>query len=338
MHRPKDTATLGCSDQWCIHSDHLGSATNTTGISTKTQRYYPWGARRSSEEVVTPYRFTGQREESTIGLYFYNARWYDPALGRFVQPDTIVPEPGNPQPLNRYAYTLNNPMRYTDPTGKFTEDEIMAYFGVETWDEVLKIFMSGGKLAGMWGWLAVLRAAQFGDRIAGFRELVDFPKPHPIGYSEDYVFIEYEGGIGIARDKPGYREHPFDANTWALRSTWAGFLIGGAIYERYQGYCGIRFDPDKVDWVDVGFDIASLLGLGAARWLREGSVAYGAVENAELLVGGAQFVKHSQEALTGVRPPNVVLRDIYGILPVIGVPVQLINLIVDLRPGFSVGY
>ncbi len=38
-------------------------------------------------------------------------------LGRFTQPDTLVPEPGNPQALNRYAYTLNNPLKYTDPSG-----------------------------------------------------------------------------------------------------------------------------------------------------------------------------------------------------------------------------
>ncbi|GAB4412279.1 MAG: hypothetical protein Kow00123_26110 [Anaerolineales bacterium] len=78
----------------------------------------PWGqARYSDGTTPTTYRFTGQREESKIGLYFYNARWYDPALGRFTQPDTLVPEPGNPQALNRYAYTLNNPVRYTDPSG-----------------------------------------------------------------------------------------------------------------------------------------------------------------------------------------------------------------------------
>ncbi|MGC8787728.1 MAG: N-acetylmuramoyl-L-alanine amidase, partial [Anaerolineae bacterium] len=50
-------------------------------------------------------------------LYFYNARWYDPALGRFAQPDTIVPGPGDPQSLNRYAYVHNNPLRFSDPTG-----------------------------------------------------------------------------------------------------------------------------------------------------------------------------------------------------------------------------
>jgi RHS repeat-associated protein len=71
--------------------------------------------------VVTPYQYTGQRWEDAIGLYFYNARWYDPALGRFIQPDTIVPEPGNPQALNRYSYVLNNPVKYNDPTGHARE-------------------------------------------------------------------------------------------------------------------------------------------------------------------------------------------------------------------------
>jgi hypothetical protein len=45
------------------------------------------------------------------------ARWYDPALGRWISPDTIVPDSKNPQNLNRYLYVNNNPVRYTDPTG-----------------------------------------------------------------------------------------------------------------------------------------------------------------------------------------------------------------------------
>jgi len=48
---------------------------------------------------------------------YYEARYYDAVLGRFTQADTVVPAPGNPQALNRYAYALNNPLRYTDPTG-----------------------------------------------------------------------------------------------------------------------------------------------------------------------------------------------------------------------------
>jgi hypothetical protein len=45
------------------------------------------------------------------------ARFYDPLVGRFLQPDSIVPDYANPQSLNRYSYVLNNPLRYTDPTG-----------------------------------------------------------------------------------------------------------------------------------------------------------------------------------------------------------------------------
>jgi RHS repeat-associated protein len=64
-----------------------------------------------------PWAFSGQRSDASTGLYFYNARYYAPLSGRFVSADTIVPEPGNPQALNRYAHVLNNPIRYVDADG-----------------------------------------------------------------------------------------------------------------------------------------------------------------------------------------------------------------------------
>jgi hypothetical protein len=48
---------------------------------------------------------------------YYNARWYDPMLGRFAQADPIVPGPGNPLAFDRYAYVFNNPLIYVDPFG-----------------------------------------------------------------------------------------------------------------------------------------------------------------------------------------------------------------------------
>lgn len=54
---------------------------------------------------------------------YYNARWYDPALGRFAQADTIIPGVGNSSAWDRYAYALNNPLLYTDPTGHKPCDE-----------------------------------------------------------------------------------------------------------------------------------------------------------------------------------------------------------------------
>jgi hypothetical protein len=50
-------------------------------------------------------------------LYFYGARWYDSYLNRWVQPDSVIPDYYNPQDWDRYSYTRNNPIKYTDPYG-----------------------------------------------------------------------------------------------------------------------------------------------------------------------------------------------------------------------------
>jgi RHS repeat-associated protein len=95
----------------------LDSAGNRLATNTEL-RYYPYGvARYIAGTTPTSFNFTGQRKDAGSGLLFYNARWYDPVVGRFLQADTIVPSPGDPQSLNRYSYTLNNPLRYVDPSG-----------------------------------------------------------------------------------------------------------------------------------------------------------------------------------------------------------------------------
>ena len=92
--------------------------TDGSGNLVGELRYHPYGGTRYSwGSTPTGYRFTGQREDATIGLYFYNARYYDPALGRFISADTVVPNPHNSQSLNRYSYVLGNPLRYIDPSG-----------------------------------------------------------------------------------------------------------------------------------------------------------------------------------------------------------------------------
>uniref|UniRef100_A0A7C4PXQ2 RHS repeat-associated core domain-containing protein n=1 Tax=Bellilinea caldifistulae TaxID=360411 RepID=A0A7C4PXQ2_9CHLR len=67
--------------------------------------------------MITNCHFTAQREEATLSLYDYRARFYDPLLGRFIQPDSLVPGADDPLAWDRYVYTLNNPVRYTDPSG-----------------------------------------------------------------------------------------------------------------------------------------------------------------------------------------------------------------------------
>ena len=55
----------------------------------------------------TDFGYTGQRNLDNLGLMDYKARFYDPTIGRFIQPDTIVSHPVNPQTWNRYSYVSN---------------------------------------------------------------------------------------------------------------------------------------------------------------------------------------------------------------------------------------
>ncbi len=100
----------------------LGStslATNAYGWATSRLSYKPFGGTAWFTAVLpTDYGFTGQRYEATTGyIYDFNARYYDEYIGRFISADSIVPGAGNPQALNRYAYTLNNPLKYIDASG-----------------------------------------------------------------------------------------------------------------------------------------------------------------------------------------------------------------------------
>ena len=105
-----------------LHPDHLGSTSLVTdegGDKEAERRYFPWGEVRyeDSGEVHTGRLYTGQIRDATTDLYYYNARYYDAWLARFVSADTVVPEAGEPQSLNRYSYVLNNALRYIDPSG-----------------------------------------------------------------------------------------------------------------------------------------------------------------------------------------------------------------------------
>ncbi len=104
------------------HPDHLGSSsllTDATGAVAEHYEYSAYGRERANGGAApdASHRFTGQVFDAEIGLYYYGARYYDADLGRFIQADTIIPSMWDPQSWNRYTYTLNNPLKYVDPTG-----------------------------------------------------------------------------------------------------------------------------------------------------------------------------------------------------------------------------
>jgi RHS repeat-associated protein len=104
-----------------VGTDHLGSSirvADATFAAVDQLRYLPFGGGRdSATNLPTDHRYTSQIEDQSTGLYWYAARAYDPALGRFICPDALVPAAGNPQNLNRYSYVGNNPLGSVDPTG-----------------------------------------------------------------------------------------------------------------------------------------------------------------------------------------------------------------------------
>lgn len=119
--------------------DHLGSTrvvVSGTGQVLQDMDYFPYG-RVASGASETKYLFTGKERDAESGLDYFGARYYGSTMGRFLSPDDFTggpvdvfspadPNPPgplpyaditNPQSLNKYSYTYNNPLRYTDPDG-----------------------------------------------------------------------------------------------------------------------------------------------------------------------------------------------------------------------------
>ncbi|RIK30999.1 MAG: hypothetical protein DCC55_36935, partial [Chloroflexi bacterium] len=110
--------------RWYI-ADHLGSNSlilDSAGEVVAERVYYPFGLTRFEQNGnAMPYSYTG-KELDASGLHYYEARYYDSVTGRFISPDPFYldqPQEGlqDPQSLNLYAYTLNNPLKYIDPDG-----------------------------------------------------------------------------------------------------------------------------------------------------------------------------------------------------------------------------
>jgi RHS repeat-associated protein len=131
-----------------VQPDHLGSSSTVTNIYggvVSRERYTAFGERRKTQTTTTDFLYTGQRFNALSGLYHYSdgkgtrrlydysemqtggytsgtnvsvgfGRYYDSVLGRFVQADPITPSTIS-QDLNRFSYSRNNPVRYTDPNG-----------------------------------------------------------------------------------------------------------------------------------------------------------------------------------------------------------------------------
>ncbi len=102
--------------------DHLGTARDIVQSGTTWPCYdadfYPFGGERSYTNTCSQhYKFTGQERDVESNLDNYRARLFSSQYGRFMSPDPLAGDIGDPQSLNRYSYVRNNPLSLTDPTG-----------------------------------------------------------------------------------------------------------------------------------------------------------------------------------------------------------------------------
>ncbi len=119
-----------------FHGDHLGSSnvmTDRRGALAQESAYFPFGEERNAfrQEVATrqPYGFTGKEKDDETSLHYFEARYLQTKVSRFLSPDPKYADPSmlsqedlaaflsQPQKANLYSYVLNNPIKYNDPAG-----------------------------------------------------------------------------------------------------------------------------------------------------------------------------------------------------------------------------
>jgi len=154
------------------------SLTNPAGALVNTYSFDSFGSLPASTGSITnPFRFTGREFDAETGIYYYRARYYDQNIGRFNSEDPIGFNGEN----NFYRYALNNPVIFTDPSGKAAGAAVALAAGGAT----LTYTEIGGSTAGPIGGLVGLNVGLLINDISGGYDLgVAYgwwgqPKPQP---------------------------------------------------------------------------------------------------------------------------------------------------------------
>jgi RHS repeat-associated protein len=106
------------------HNDHGDTAftTDATGALAAQATYDPFGNVSGSPSIPAGIRWQGSWRDSTSGLYYVVARWYDPVSGAFLSQDPVEQSPASPQSRDVYAYAAADPVNLVDPDGRATSD------------------------------------------------------------------------------------------------------------------------------------------------------------------------------------------------------------------------
>ncbi|MEJ1363512.1 MAG: RHS repeat-associated core domain-containing protein [Candidatus Sedimenticola sp. (ex Thyasira tokunagai)] len=290
-----------------LHRDALGSIDTITdgkGNIVERMSYEPFGERRGGDWRVgtglsvipafTNRGFTGHEHVDEMDLIHMNGRVYDPSLGRFLSADPNIQAPYNSQSYNRYSYALNNPLKYTDPSGYFFKalfkalDKIHKIFSPVTYAiqrAVEKVLVKNNTLraigqivAGIYGgpWGAAAYSARMTYLMGGSNS--DIFKAAALTYAS--AALAYEVGHGVGEGW-GSWEKAFAhgvtqgsitaARGGKFKEGFLGGFVGHAIGGRLKGWM-----PDTIE----GRTVAAAVAGGVASVAGGGKFANGAVSAA----------------------------------------------------------
>lgn len=251
------------------HNDNLGSTKMMTkqagageNLVVFRQDYTPFGQNLQlpgessvSNQIEATLNFTGQIEETDIGLSYYNARYYDPEIGRFTQEDTHSGHLENPLTQNPYIYTLDNPLKYTDPTGHEVDNNS---------DWSVKIPATDGDF----GITTTLYMNSLGQYCFSRTEIYDDGSKTVTNFYLDkngkaeYKIIKTFNKNGVMIGKLYREDLYYDTNGFILKCLEFGLDIAPGVNDVkgfYEGVTGkTAFTKEKLKWWERGLGLIGL--------------------------------------------------------------------------------
>jgi RHS repeat-associated protein len=316
-------------------TDALGSVLETISATANTaavqgnQVYSPYGSSRYQQgSMGTTKGFTGQYNDNVSGLDYYNARYYDPVVGRFLSVDIKL---GNMQGADPYAYVGGNPETKNDPTGQFFAPPPSV--GAPPPPPPPSTSSSGFTLSG--ADQAKLGALSARIVLNGFKILVDaklqnnfacmvdflacLSSPFPVPDEEGFLsyFIRLENEFGRVNVNSGLSELGAWGKTVEGLSKWLGVgaNIFAVVYAGVDLYQQTQVPADKrtwSNWIEVAADIAVIGGFVTSTILKHLLKKDELASNVSFVTGVVAFAGYLTVDLTSIADASMPPSDHSG--------------------------
>lgn len=235
-----------------VYTDYQGSVialTDEAGNVERSYAYDPWGARRNNEDwtqkdncvdLIINRGYTGHEHLDAFGIINMNGRVYDPLTAMFFSPDPYISSPEDWLSYNRYSYVLNNPFRYTDPSGN------VPWFIVPTFS----YSYYGGLSVGLTGGIGIPGGASIGGSVSYNFKHGNFSATANYSIAGAYAYAGFDTKAGFIAGA-GWGFGSFSAGNFAASCNMLGVSMN---YSSNNGFSfsmfgfnmtssGMQFDP-----------------------------------------------------------------------------------------------